>query len=43
VANTGAGCTFCPVGVFETTSGEALQINLHAAIAVGGSLVYVEV
>ncbi|ODM71669.1 hypothetical protein A6X20_06930 [Bradyrhizobium elkanii] len=34
---------FNPVGYFETTAGEALDLNLSSAVAVGGSLVYVEV
>jgi hypothetical protein len=43
VANAGYVLPFCPTGWFETVSGEALDINLSAAIAVGGSVVYVEV
>ena len=43
VANTGWVEGYCPVGVFQTVSGEALDINLSANVAVGGSLVYVEV
>lgn len=42
-ANGGISSGFCPVGHFETTAGEALDINLSSATAVGGSLVYVEV
>jgi len=34
---------FCPVGLFETASGIALQLNLSGAVAVGGYVVYVEV
>ncbi|MCW2228085.1 hypothetical protein QIH87_49865 (plasmid) [Bradyrhizobium elkanii] len=34
---------FNPVGWFETVAGEALDINLSGAVAVGGTLVYVEV
>lgn len=34
---------FCPVGLFETTAGEALVLNLSGAVAVGGELTYVEV
>jgi hypothetical protein len=34
---------FNPLGWFETTAGEALDLNLSAAVAVGGTLVYVEV
>lgn len=43
VANSGLAPPFCPLGLFETTSGEALTLDLSAAIAVGGQLVYVEV
>lgn len=43
VANTGATPAFSPVGQFETAAGEALTLNLSAAIAVGGHLAYVEV
>jgi len=43
VANAGYVLPFCPVGWFETASNEDLQLNLSAAIAVGGSIVYVEV
>lgn len=39
----GVARSFNPVGWFETVSGEALDINLSGAVAVGGSLVYVEV
>jgi hypothetical protein len=44
-ANAGNGVSkpFSPVGYFETASDEALNLNLSAAEAVGGSLVYVEV
>ena len=42
-ANGGISVVFSPVGHFETISGEALTINLSGAVAVGGSLVYVEV
>jgi hypothetical protein len=38
-----AGGAYCPAGIFETVAGEALDINLSAAIAVGGELTYVEV
>ncbi len=39
----GVARAYNPVGYFETISGEALSINLSGAVAVGGSLVYVEV
>lgn len=42
-ANGGLAVPFSPVGYFQTTAGEALDINLSGAVAVGGSLVYVEV
>lgn len=42
-ANDGIAKSFSPFGYFETVAGEALDLNLSAAIAVGGSLVYVEV
>lgn len=38
-----AGGAYCPVGHFQTVSGEALDINLSGAVAVGGELTYVEV
>ena len=41
--NGGYVLPFNPVGWFETIAGEALSINLSGAVAVGGSLVYVEV
>jgi hypothetical protein len=37
------GGGYCPVGHFETIAGEALDINLSAAVAVSGELTYVEV
>lgn len=43
VVNTGFVLPFNPVGWFETASNTLLNANLSAAIAVGGSLVYVEV
>lgn len=43
VVNTGFVLPFNPVGWFETASGALLNLNLSAAIAVGGSLVYIEV
>lgn len=42
-ANGGVADSFCPVGLFETNAGEALNINLSGAVAVGGYLTYVEV
>jgi hypothetical protein len=41
-ANGGWVEPYCPPGIFETLSGEALDINLSAAVAVGGSLTYIE-
>lgn len=43
VVNTGMVLPYCKTGWFETAAGEALNINLSAAIAVGGELVYIEV
>lgn len=42
-ANGGYVLPYNPVGWFQTISGEALDINLSGAQAVGGSLTYVEV
>ena len=42
-ANGGWVEPFCAVGLFETVAGEALDINLSGAVAVGGCLTYVEV
>jgi hypothetical protein len=35
--------SFNPVGWFETAAGESLDLNLSAAVAVGGCITYVEV
>lgn len=43
VANTGFVLPFNPNGWFQTIAGEAFDINLSAAIAVGGSITYIEV
>ena len=43
VVNTGFALAYNPVGWFETGSNTLLNLNLSAAIAVGGSLVYIEV
>lgn len=43
VANAGYVRPFSPTGWFETAAGEALTLDLSAAIAVGGCVVYVEV
>lgn len=40
--NTGLGGVFDPTGHFETAPGEALNLSLSAAIAVGGWLTYIE-
>jgi hypothetical protein len=40
IANTGVSSGFSPVGHFQTAAGEALDINLSQAIAVGGYLTY---
>jgi hypothetical protein len=42
-AGGGAGQSFNPLGHFETASGEALNLNLSGATAVGGQVCYVEV
>lgn len=38
-----AGGAYCPIGVFETAAGDALNVNLSVAMSVGGELTYVEV
>lgn len=43
IANSGIAAPFNPAGWFETAAGVLLNLNLSAAIAVGGELVYVEV
>lgn len=43
VANSGAVLPFNPVGWFETTANTLLNLNLSAAVAVGGCLTYIEV
>lgn len=43
VANSQVPSPFSPVGLFETASGEALNLNLSVGVAVGGYVVYVEV
>lgn len=42
-AGDGIVYPFNPLGWFQTVSGEALDINLSGAVAVGGTLVYVTV
>jgi hypothetical protein len=42
-AGDGEVLPYNPLGWFETAVGEALQLNLSAALAVGGHLTYVEV
>lgn len=39
--NGGAAVAFSPVGHFRTLVGEALDLNLSSAVAVGGSLTWV--
>lgn len=41
--NSGFTLPFNPVGWFETAATQALEVNLSAAIAVGGSVTYIEV
>ncbi len=43
VANTGYVLPFNPAGWFETASNTLLNLNLSAAVAVGGCLTYIEV
>jgi hypothetical protein len=40
-ANGGASCSFEGMGCFQTAAGEALNLNLSGAVAVGGHLTYV--
>jgi len=42
-ANGGYVLGYNPKGWFQTVAGEALDINLSGAVAVGGSLTYVEI
>lgn len=42
-ANGGWVEPFCQEGLFETTAGSLLNLNLSGAVAVGGSLTYLEV
>lgn len=42
-ANGGAAPGYNPFGFFETASGAALNLNLSAAVTVGGHITYVEV
>jgi len=43
VAGSQVPVAFSPLGHLETVAGEALNLNLSGAVAVGGHLVYVEV
>ncbi len=43
VVNTGYVLPFNPAGWFETGSATLLNLNLSAAVAVGGSITYIEV
>jgi len=40
---SGLVANFNPVGWVETASGEALKLNLSAAIAIGGEITYIEI
>jgi hypothetical protein len=42
-ANGGEVLPYNPAGWFRTTAGEALNINLSGAVAVGGHITYFEV
>lgn len=43
VANTGVSAGYNPLGWFDTIAGEALDLALSAAVAVGGHVTYVKV
>jgi hypothetical protein len=43
VAGAKGGGAYCQVGLIETAAGEALNVNLSAAVQVGGVLTYIEV
>ena len=43
VASSGYAPSFCPVGHFETVEGELLNLELSAAVMVGGWIVYGEI
>ena len=43
VANVGIVAPFSPVGWLESDVGKSLDLNLSAAIAIGGEMTYVEV
>ena len=36
-----AGGAYCPVGIFATVAGEALDLNLSASVSVGGELTFI--
>ena len=42
-ANSGFVLDFNPVGWFETTSGDSLDLNLGGAVRVAGCLTYIEI
>ena len=42
-ANGGLSDGYCPVGLFETSPGNALVLNLSAAVSVAGHITYVEI
>lgn len=42
-ANSGVGGAFCPVGLFETSPGDALLLTLTGGGGVAGHLTYIEV
>lgn len=43
ISSTGIAEPECWQGIFETAAGEALKLNLSAAVQVGGYLTYIEV
>ena len=42
-ANSGFSLPFNPIGWFETTSADSLDLNLSAAVRVAGCITYIEV
>lgn len=43
VSNTGASSGYHPKGHFQTSQGEALNLNLSGSVAIGGHISYIEV
>ncbi len=40
-ANSGVGGAYCPIGLFQTSAGNALVLNLSTAVPVAGHLTYI--